>query len=247
MPGPKPLAVQSYCFRGSKTNEEVIRQVKACGLSAIELCGVHADFTAPDTFDRVIKTYRDAGVAIVSIGVQGFKNDAAKEARFFDFAKRAGAVTISANFYPETSPQSLVTAAKLAADSGVKLAIHNHGGRHWLGTAQMLGWVFGQTGPEVGLMLDTAWALDSGEDPVAMVEKFAGRLYGLHLKDFVFDRARKPADAIVGQGNLDLPKLFAALSKANFAGQLVLEYEGDVNNPVPALKECVEALRKYVS
>jgi len=39
------------------------------------------------------------------------------------------------------------------------LVIHNHGGRHWLGSAQMLAAVFAQTGPAIGLTLDTAWAL----------------------------------------------------------------------------------------
>jgi len=243
----KGLAVQSYCFRGFKADAEVAAKVKACGLAAVELCGVHADFAAPETFERVIRTYRDAGVGIVSIGVQGFKNEAAKEEQFFDFAKRAGATTISANFPPDGAAEAMRTAERLAAEHGIRLAIHNHGGRHWLGSSQMLQAVFRQTGPQIGLMLDTAWALDAGEDPVAMVEKFGDRLYGLHLKDFVFDRARKPQDVVVGTGNLDLPRLFAALRKVGFAGLLILEYEGDVANPVPALRECVEALRKELA
>ena len=240
----KGLAVQSYCFRGFKANGEVAAKVKACGLAAVELCGMHADFAAPDTFEGVIRTYRDAGVSIVSIGVQGFKNEPAKEARFFDFARRAGATTISANFPADGAQEALRAAERLAVEHGIRLAIHNHGGKHWLGSSQMLQAVFRQTGPQIGLMLDTAWALDAGEDPVAMVEKFGDRLYGLHLKDFVFDRARKPQDVVVGTGNLDLPKLFAALRKVGFAGLLILEYEGDVNDPVPALRQCVEALRK---
>jgi S1-C subfamily serine protease len=46
------------------------------------------------------------------------------------------------------------------------------------------------------------------------------------VKDFTFDRAGKHQDVVVGTGNLDLPKLFAAMGKANFSGNVILEYEG---------------------
>jgi len=139
---------------------------------------------------------------------------------------------------------SLAMAERLAAEYDVRLGIHNHGGRHWLGSSQALRWVFAQSGPRVGLCLDTAWALDSGEDPVKMIEEFGPRLHLLHLKDFVFDRARKPEDVVVGTGNLPLAAVAAALAKVGFAGEAVLEYEGDVANPVPSVSACVKAIRK---
>jgi sugar phosphate isomerase/epimerase len=241
------LAVQSYCFREFKDNAKVAAMVRELGLDAIELCAVHCDFTRPEGFEAALGAYRQAGVKIVSIGVQTFRNEPAKEANYFKFAKLAGADTISANFRPGDWPESVLAAEKLAGDNGVNLAIHNHGGGHWLGSAQMLEAVFARTGPRLGLMLDTAWALDAGEDPVKMAEKFAPRLHGLHLKDFTFDRARKPRDVVVGTGNLDLPGLFKALARGGFKGKLILEYEGDAKNPVPALKECVAAVRKVMA
>lgn len=238
------LAVQSYCFRHFKDNTEVAGKVKDCGLSRIEVCAVHADFADESCFDGVIEAYRSQDVQIIGIGVQGFNNDADKERKFFEFAKRAGIKTISANFNPGTTPDSFKTAEKLADEFDINLAIHNHGGRHWLGSTQMLKEVFSKTGPRIGLMLDTAWALDSHEDPVKMAQTFGDRLYGVHIKDFVFDRAGKPEDVVVGTGNLDLPGLFKVMKEANFSGSPILEYEGDVENPVPALRECVEAVRK---
>jgi sugar phosphate isomerase/epimerase len=77
-----------------------------------------------------------------------------------------------------------------------------------------------------------------------MVEKFADRMHGIHVKDFTYDRARNPSDVIIGTGNLNLPKLMATLKQINFSGPLVIEYEGDEKNPVPALKECVAAMKK---
>lgn len=242
--GMQELAVQSYCFRGFKDNRQTAQKVKDIGVKAIELCGVHVDFGNAGTFDEAIKIYEDAGIRIVSIGVQGFSGNDAKERLYFEFAKKAGATTISANFSPDAVPNSYRVAEKLANEFDINLAIHNHGGRHWLGNSEMLRTVFAQTSPRIGLMLDTAWALDAGEDPVGMADKFAQRLYGVHLKDFTFDRARRHKDVVVGTGNLDLRKLAATLQKGNYQGQMILEYEGDVENPVPALSECVGNIKK---
>ena len=237
------LGAQSYCFRHFKDNATVIAKLKECGLDRIELCGVHADFTDESSFDSVIQEYSDAGVTITSIGVQGFKNDDANERKFFEFARRAGAKVISASFDINTVPEAFDTASKLADEFDINLAIHNHGGYDWLGNAPTLRNVFSKTSERIGLCLDTAWALQAGHDPLQFAEEFSSRLYGLHIKDFVFDRAGKGEDVVVGTGNLDLPKLFEILKSQNYSGYAVLEYEGDVENPVPAIIECVVAVR----
>jgi sugar phosphate isomerase/epimerase len=110
----------------------------------------------------------------------------------------------------------------------------------------MLAQVFKNTSDRIGLCLDTAWAMHAHEDPIAMAEQFGDRLYGLHIKDFVFDRAGQHKDVVVGTGNLDLGKLNATLKAVDFDGVAVLEYEGDVSNPVPALSECVAAIRQHM-
>jgi len=242
----KELGVQSYCFRNFKTNPEVIELVKKCTLSKIELCGVHADFTDEATFDGAINAYKAGGVDIVSIGVQGMKGDRATEEKFFEFVSRSGARFMSVDFVLGSTPESFRVAEELAEKYDVRLAIHNHGRRHWLGCAAMLEHVFSRTGERIGLCLDTAWALDSGENPVEMAERFASRLYGLHFKDFVFDRAGRVEDVVLGEGNLDLAAFVDVLKKIDFSGYAVLEYEGDVENPVPALSRCVAAVRECV-
>jgi sugar phosphate isomerase/epimerase len=65
----------------------------------------------------------------------------------------------------------------------------------------------------------------------------------VHVKDFVFDRAGKPSDVVVGQGNLDLHAFLKTLGEINFDGYFTLEYEGDVNDPVPSTRQCVQAVR----
>ena len=245
MPGPAlQSAVQSYCFRGVEQNGMVAGSVRRCGLAAIELCGVHVDFNDEARHEPAIKAYLDAGVQIVGIGVQTFTGDWVRERRWFDFARLAGAAFISADFKPDTYLDALPGAQALSDEFGIKIAIHNHGGHHWLGSSQMLRHIFATTSEQIGLCLDTAWCLDAGEDPQQWVDEFGERLYGVHIKDFVFDHARAPQDVIVGTGNLDLPALLTRLGNANFSGWAVLEYEGDVNDPIPAVSQCVQNLRQ---
>ena len=238
------LGVQSWCFRTYKTNPEVIREVKACGLNAIELCGVHADFGNPAVFGEVIRTYRKAGVKILSIGVQGLRGDAKVEENFFRFVRQAGAKFMSVSFDMNALPKCLTVADRLAAKYEIRLGVHNHGGHDWLGNLTALNYVFQRTSPRVGLCLDTAWSMQAGIDPLKMVERFGDRLHGVHIKDFTFNTAGKASDVVVGTGNLNLKALFAALAKAKFKGFTVIEYEGDVENPTPAIAKCVRRVRQ---
>jgi sugar phosphate isomerase/epimerase len=135
---------------------------------------------------------------------------------------------------------------RMAEQYDLRLGIHNHGGYDWLGNAQILKYVFDRTGPRIGLHLDTAWAIDAKQDSVKLVEQFADRLCGTHVKDFVYSPQRQPKDVIIGTGNLDLPGYVKALKQINFDGPLVIEYEGDVEDPAPALRECVAALKKLL-
>lgn len=237
------LGIQSYCFRNFKDNKKVIELLKECKLSKIELYGgAHINFSDVEQFKDVISLYGENGIDIFSIGVCLFRNNEPEERKLFEFAKLAGAKVISADFDINTVPESYRTAEKLADEYDINLAIHNHGGRHWLGSAAMLNYVFKNTTERIGLCLDTAWALDSGEDPLEMAEKFKDRLYSIHLKDFVFDKVRKPEDVIIGEGNLKLKELLIKLRENKFDGPAIIEYEGDADNPLPAIKECIESI-----
>lgn len=240
----QPIAIQSWCYRHFKTIPALIEQLKASGVAATELCGVHANFADIASHAGVIEQFRKAGVALVAIGVEHLSGDIAKDQPRFEFCKTAGIRHMSITFSPEAMFDGLRNIEKLAEQYDMNLGIHNHGGYDWLGNSTILKYVFSKTGRRIGLHLDTAWAIDARQDPVKMVEQFADRLHGIHVKDFVYDRARNPQDVIIGTGNLDLLRLMQTLKAIQFAGPLVIEYEGDEHNPVPALKQCVEAMRK---
>ena len=245
----QPIAIQSWCYRNFKALPAFFEQLKAAGVSATEVCGVHANFMDPSTFAATIEPFKKAGVQIVAIGVEKLTGINETDKPRFDFCKAAGIKNMSVTFDPtimDNNFAAMKNVEKLADQYDLKLGIHNHGGYDWLGNIPMLKHVFDRTGPRIGLHIDTAWAIDAKHNPVQMIEQFAARMMGVHVKDFVYSPQREPKDVIIGTGNLDLTKLMQTLKQINFTGPLVIEYEGDVENPVPALKQCVDALKKLI-
>lgn len=234
------IGVQSWCFRTYKTTDEVIAAVQASGLDALELCGVHLDINDAAAVVTALARYRESGIAITSFGVAGMPNDEAACRPLFEFAQKAGFTAISA----DPDPTAFALVEGLCAEYGVNIAIHNHGRRHRWGAVRELEAVFARTSPHIGLCLDTAWMLDSGENPVKIARHFADRLYGVHIKDFTFQADGSAEDVIVGTGNLQLPALFTALQEINFRGYTTLEYEGDESNPIPSVQACVGVLQR---
>lgn len=236
------LAIQSWCFRGFKTHDQVIDALGRCGVKNLELSGAHYDPATSSDHAEVIKYYADRGITVTTYGALGIDDDEAAARAGFEFARDAGFDTLVFLGPPAGFP----IARKLADEFKIHAAFHNHGrqmfgGPPWEIDAAIEG------SPNLGLCLDTAWMLDSGFDPVEIARQYSDRLFAVHVKDFVFDRAGKPSDVVVGTGNLDLPALLKLLLDTDFSGPFTLEYEGDVDDPVPATRECVEAIRSALA
>jgi sugar phosphate isomerase/epimerase len=244
----QPIAIQSWCYRAFKTLHTFIPQLKDSGVTATELCGVHAEFGKPETGAAVAQVCRAAGVQVVAVGVESLAGTDADRPRF-EWCRAAGVKHMSISLRPEALDDDVAGlrhTEKLAEAFDLQLGIHNHGGYDWLGNPTILKYVLGKVGKRIGLHLDTAWAIDAKQNPVEMAEAFIDRLVGVHVKDFTYSPKREPSDVIIGTGNLDLPKFTGLLKSANFKGPLVIEYEGNENNPVPALSQCVTALKAHV-
>ncbi|MEM1213089.1 MAG: sugar phosphate isomerase/epimerase [Planctomycetota bacterium] len=241
----RDFGVQSYCFRHFTDNAEVAQLVRRIGVAKIEVCAVHADFHDLKAWRDIVGIYRDKGVSVCSIGVQTFTG-APNERDWFECAAEAGARHISAHFTIGSYLDAIPKTQALADEYGIKVGIHCHGGYMFGGAFDVLKHLIEMGTPQIGLCLDTAWAMQTGPrngNPVDWVRKLSGKVTGVHYKDFVFDRNAQWNDVVVGTGNLDLPALVDALDGSGFDGMAVIEYEADVEDPVPALSECVRKMR----
>jgi inosose dehydratase len=92
---------------------------------------------------------------------------------------------------------------------------------------------------EIGWCLDTGHYLAAGGDPVAAVDRRAGRINQVHIKDARLDRIAEivrldqPADAVwsegvfcpLGDGDLDVAGVLDALRSAGYRGWIVVEQD----------------------
>ncbi|MEI6034204.1 MAG: TIM barrel protein [Verrucomicrobiae bacterium] len=241
----KNLGVQSYCFRHFKDSATVAVKVRGIGLDRVELCGIHADFNNPQGFGETERIYADAGVRIVSLGVQTFVGSDGEKA-WFECAAIAGATHISAHFKIDTYLAAIPKVRAWSREFGVRVGIHCHGGYMFGGSRDVLDHLTALGGPEIGVCIDTAWAMQAGGnpgDPVEWASAFGRRITGVHFKDFLFAPSGRWSDVVVGTGNLNLPAFSKALLDGGFDGMAVIEYEADVESPDAALKACVGSMR----
>ena len=238
------LGIQSYCFRNFRPLDELVGKLKESDLAYVEIWSGHLAADAPLAEQRkMLETLGANGVTVDAYSMPKLGADEQADRQYFEFARLAGARSLSCDL----DPAATELPERLSEEYGISLAIHNHGRNHALGSVEALEDIFSRTSPRVGLCMDTAWMLDSGTDPLDAFEKFKDRLYGVHLKDFTFDAEGKPQDVIVGQGGLDLPEFMRRLNDVDYDGFLSLEYEADPDNPVPAIRKCVQVVREVIA
>ena len=137
------------------------------------------------------------------------------------------------------APRMTEMGRRMAA-RGLRLAYHHHMGTVIQDEAE-IDRLMAETGPAVGLLLDTGHLTYAGGDPVRAARRHAGRIAHVHCKDV---RAAVMAQAlsrdlpflaavlegvftVPGDGAVDFAAVFAALAGGGYAGWLVVEAEQD--------------------
>ena len=130
---------------------------------------------------------------------------------------------------------------KLAVEKGMKLTYHHHMGTG-VQTAAEIDRLMENTEPDLlGLLYDTGHLAFSGEDYLAVLDKWVSRIRHVHLKDmrpavyeqtvknkWSFIRAIKEGVFTVpGDGYIDFVPIFDRLKKAGYSGWWVVEAEQD--------------------
>ena len=133
---------------------------------------------------------------------------------------------------PQTAAQAdaatdrLVAAAERVVPLGVRLGFHNHDGELALldDGSRMLDRLLVEDAP-LFLELDLGWAWYAGVDPFELVERAAGRVPIVHVKDL--RRAGGPMHVPLGDGEIDYEALGASAAAAGVEWLVVEQDETD--------------------
>jgi len=145
---------------------------------------------------------------------------------------------------------NLNKASKSAESNGVKLCYHNHAFEFepMEGTTP-LEVLMKETDPKlVGLELDIFWVVTAGQDPKALLKKYAGRIPLVHLKDRVTPAAPHYNEDVprtdfkeVGHGAIDIPGVLAVASEVGVK-HFFVEQDSTPGNPIVSLKQSYDYL-----
>lgn len=91
----------------------------------------------------------------------------------------------------------------------------------------------------MGFTLDTFWVTAGGGDPAQWLEKLAGRIPCIHLKDFAYGRRM----AVVGEGNINFDRVFEKAEAGGTRYMLVEQDDCGGEDPLECLRRSYQFLR----
>jgi len=91
----------------------------------------------------------------------------------------------------------------------------------------------------MGFTLDTFWVQAGGGDPAQWIEKLAGRVPVIHLKDYAYGRKM----AVVGEGNINFDRVFSEAEKSGTKYLLVEQDDCNGEDPIECLRRSYEYLK----
>ncbi|MCQ2431758.1 MAG: sugar phosphate isomerase/epimerase [Clostridia bacterium] len=226
------IGVQAYTFRAAydaeNANEETLgaafRRVKELGYDEIQTAG-YGNLTA-ESYARLA---HEAGLAIVGthIGFEELRNNPEEAMRVHEAV--LGTKIMGTGAMPgwaRTSREGLFRfideANKLGetvGKYGFKFTYHNHHFEFVKGddNKSIMDHLYERLDPKYcSFCLDTHWVQRGGGNPTTWVEKLAGRIDILHLKDMTVVDLGNPQPLIteIGNGNIDFDSVIAAAEKS---------------------------------
>jgi sugar phosphate isomerase/epimerase len=216
-----PIALQLYTVRDETARDfaGTLERVAALGYAAVEFAG-YGDLSAEAMRSLLERTGLQA--ASTHVGLAALDADLARE---IDYCLAIGSRNLVLPWLPpdQRSPAFLAALAprlnefgRQCKEQGIAFAYHNHDFEFVQnGGTYLLDSLLDSTDPAlVQLEFDVYWAAYAGVDPGAYLQRRAGRVPLLHVKDMAPDRTFTE----VGDGTLDIRGLVAG------AGQLGVQW-----------------------
>ena len=216
------LSYQLYCSRNFPPIADTLKMLADAGFKEAEAYGgLFGDLDA-------LKAAVDAsGIHLSSshIGVDMLEGDSAKALEIAKHFKMRGVYGPHLQEAERPTDASGWTAfgerlqemSKPYIDAGLKFGWHNHAFElEALPTGELPLDLMIDAAPNLSLELDLGWVKRAGMDPVAAIQKYAGRISAAHIKDIApaGENTEEDGWADVGHGVMDWPAIHAALQEA---------------------------------
>jgi inosose dehydratase len=233
------IGIASYTFR-KFTLDQAIDMTVQTGLKYINLKEFH--LALKSTTEQRQEAHRKveaAGLKLMGGGVISMKNDEAQIQNAFDYAKDAGMPVIVCMPVPE----ALDAVEKMARQTGIRIAIHNHGAtdKNFPSPLDVMKAIKDRD-PLMGVCIDVGHTVEIGVDPAECILKCGDRLHDMHVKDLT-DATAKAPNTPMGRGVIDIVGIFKLLAERKYTYHIGLEYEASPDNPMPGVLESVGYMR----
>ncbi len=244
-----PVALQLYTVREDAARDfgGTLDQVAAIGYTAVELAGYGP--LSPQEFRAKLDAL-GMTVAGSHIALTRLENELPA---VIEECRTLGCPTLVCPFLPperRTEDAFRAVAAALnrigamAHAEGFGLCYHNHAFEFetTIDGVTAFEWLAANTDPAlVQLELDAFWAQKAGHDPAALLERYAGRIPLVHLKDMTADA--EATFAPVGTGSVNFAPLFAAAERGGVRWYIV-EQDRAVGSAIEAARTSFENLKQ---
>jgi sugar phosphate isomerase/epimerase len=241
-----PLGLQLYSLRVmlAKDVPGTLAQVKAWGFDEVETFGPFGAEIAPQ-------------LSAAGLKVKAMHMDYARLGGDMDGALRdadaLGATTLVNPYLPHqsrpfASREEILKAAgdfakwsKRCRAAGKRFAYHIHGQEFGPAPEGTLFDVLAaEAGPDVGFEVDVYWVAGGGADPLALMKKYAGRVWYTHLKDMAKGISptseaarREDSKVVLGTGQIDIKGIVAAGAAAGVEIHYLEDESADPAGQIP--------------
>jgi len=241
-----PVAVQMYTLRDQVATDIVgtLRAVAELGYGAVEL------HTLGGLSARDLRTELDTlGLQVTGMHIALARLEREPDAAIADVRTLGGHYVVcpwlppdrrGADDYHAIAPK-LNQIGRDCRAQGLQLCYHNHDFEFQrFGEQTGFDILFGETDPAlVQSELDLYWTAFAGFDPAAQINRLAGRVPLVHLKDMA---AKSRTFAEVGHGTLDFPAILAACDEAG-AEWMIVEQDRCERPPLESIGMSLAYLR----
>lgn len=246
---PQSPGMVSYTYRNSfqKNVAATLDTIRGLGVTDMEFSNLFGQ-TATD----LRKLLDERGMICSSFGVS-YPDALTNTAGVGQNAKTLGAQFVRVAWVPHQGPFTLELAQKTVADFnqmgkklkdeyGLTFCYHNHGyefEKYESGT--LFDYIVQHTDPQyVSFEMDILWTVFPGQDPAALLSKYAGRFKLMHLKDLrkgivgnLSGGTPVENDVALGTGQIDLPAVLKAARRAGVQHYYIEDESPSVATQVP--------------